>query len=251
MKKQFHNQNIWIIGASTGIGKEITLYLSKNGANIIVSARSEKPLQDIVRQTKGQNDLALPLDVQSANEVKKAVTKLTKKYDTIDRVIFMAGIYEPTACNQIDIEKAKQIIDVNLTGAVNIVHYCLPFLEKQNKSQLVLCASVAGYSGLPNGQPYSATKAAVLNLAESLKTEYLNSTLDIKVINPGFVKTRLTDKNKFKMPFIIEPEEAAKEICRKLDSKSFEIHFPKKLSILLKFLRLLPYSLYFWLVSKI
>ena len=111
----------------------------------------------------------------------------------------MAGIYEPNACNKIDIEKAKQIIDINLTGAINIVHYYLPFLEKQNKSQLILCAaSVAEHSGLLNGQPYSTTKAAILNLAESLKIEYLNSALDIKVINPGFVKTRLTGKNKFK-----------------------------------------------------
>lgn len=250
MQKQFQNQNVWIIGASTGIGMEMAFYFSRHGANIIVSARSKDSLKNIVSKTGGKQDFVLPLDVQNVNEVKNAVSKITKKFNKLDRVIFMAGIYEPTACNEIDIEKARQIIDTNFKGAVNIVHYCLPVLEKQDKSQLVLCASVAGYSGLPNGQPYSATKAAILNFAESLRAEYVNSTLDIKVINPGFVKTRLTDKNKFKMPFIIEPKEAAEKICSRLNSKSFEIHFPKKLSLILKFFRLIPYPLYFWLVSK-
>ena len=250
MKKQFQNQNIWIIGASSGIGLEMALYLSSHGANIIVSARSKDVLKNIVLKTGGKQDFALSLDVQNSDEVKNAVSIITAKFDKLDRVIFMASIYEPTACNEMDIEKAKQIIDINLKGAVNIVHYCLPIFEKQNKSQLVLCGSVAGYNGLPNGQPYSATKAAIINFAESLKSEYRNSTLDVKVINPGFVKTRLTEKNKFKMPFILNPKEAAKEICNKLNSKSFEIHFPKKMSLPLKLLKFLPYTLYFWIVSK-
>lgn len=251
MNQNFTNENIWIIGASSGIGMELALCLSKNGANIIVSARSEECLQKIIRKTGGKSDLALPIDVQNSEEVKNAVSQINKKFSKLDRVIFMAGIYEPTACNKMQINQAHNIIDINFKGAINIVHYCLPLLEKQLKSQLVLCSSVAGYSGLPNGQPYSATKSAILNLAESLKSEYINSSLDIKVINPGFVSTRLTKKNKFKMPFIIEPEEAAKEICRNLNLKPFEIHFPKRTTVILKFLRILPYSLYFWIVSKI
>ena len=251
MNQKFTNENIWIIGASSGIGMELALYLSNNGANIIVSSRSEKSLQKIIRQTGGKNDLILPIDIKNSKEVKNAVSQITQKFSKLDRVIFMAGIYEPAACNKMKIKQAHDIIDINFKGAINILHYCLPLLEKQLKSQLVLCASVAGYSGLPNGQPYSATKSAIINLAESLKSEYANSNLDIKVINPGFVSTRLTKKNNFKMPFIIEPEEAAKEICKNLNSKSFEIHFPKKTTIILKFLRFLPYSLYFWIVSKV
>ena len=119
-------------------------------------------------------------------------------------VIFMAAVYSPVSLSEMDIEEAKKIIDINLNGALNTIYAVLPILEKQGDGQLVLCGSVAGYRGLPNGQPYSATKAAIINIAESWKAEH--PELDVKVINPGFVKTPLTDKNKFKMPMMIEPE---------------------------------------------
>jgi short-subunit dehydrogenase len=134
-----------------------------------------------------------------------------------------------------------------LNGAFNAVHAVLPILKSQAHGQFVLCGSVAGYCGLPNGQPYSATKAGVINLAESLRAE--EGHLDIKVINPGFVRTPLTDKNNFKMPMMIEPEEAAKIIVKGLQSKKFEIHFPKRFTFLMKILSVLPDFLYFKIIG--
>ena len=122
-------------------------------------------------------------------------------------------------------------------------------LQQQNEGQFILCASVAGYRGLPNGQPYSATKAGIINFAESLRAEQTN--LDIKVINSGFVRTPMTDKNQFNMPMMIEPEQAAQAIFSGMKSKKFEIHFPKKFSLFMKLLRLMPASLYFKIAQKI
>lgn len=138
---------------------------------------------------------------------------------------------------------------MNLLGAFTLIDSVLPILKQQRSGQLALCGSVAGYNGLPGGQPYSATKAAVINLAESLKAE--NPQLDIKVINPGFVKTPLTDKNSFQMPMMVSPEYAAQAIAEGLLKRGFEIHFPKKFTLLMKLLRILPRGLYFFLVSKL
>jgi short-subunit dehydrogenase len=160
----------------------------------------------------------------------------------------MAAIYDPAPLNQLDIKSAHQMVDINLNGAFNTVHAVLPVLKAQGHGQFALCGSVAGYRGLPNGQPYSATKAAVINLAESLRAEEHN--LDIKVINPGFVRTPLTDKNDFKMPMIIEPEEAAKIIARELQTNCFEIHFPKRFTYIVKLLRILPSRQFFKCVRR-
>ncbi|NRB10647.1 MAG: SDR family NAD(P)-dependent oxidoreductase [Rickettsiaceae bacterium] len=247
----FTEEVIWIVGCSAGIGKDLAISLAASGASIILSARSKDQLELVNKKLVGSGHLILPLDISNIKEVAKAVKLITTKYQKIDRVIFMAGIYEPTSCNSMDINKASQIIDINLKGVINIVHFTLPILEQQSKGQIVLCASIAGYFGLPNGQPYSASKAGIINLAESLRCEYDKSNIDVKVINPGFVKTRLTDKNKFSMPFIMDSKEAALAIIKGIQKKSFEIHFPKKLTIIFKILRILPFAIYFWLVKVI
>ena len=148
-----------------------------------------------------------------------------------------------------DINAAMDMVDINFKGALNVVHAALPVLKKRVHGQLALCGSVAGYRGLPYSQPYGATKAALISLAESLKVE--NEELDIKVINPGFVRTPMTDKNDFKMPMIIEPEEAAKIIAKELQTSRFEIHFPKRFTFLVKLLALLPSFLYFKCVPRL
>ena len=140
------------------------------------------------------------------------------------------------------------MLEVNVLGAFNIVQRVLPYMQEQGEGQIALCGSVAGYAGLPGGQPYSATKAAIINLAESLKAE--NPALDIKLINPGFVKTPLTDKNDFQMPMMLSAEQAAVEVAQGLLSRRFEIHFPKKFTFLLKTLKWLPHGLYFYLVKR-
>jgi short-subunit dehydrogenase len=244
--KLYAGKHVWIIGASSGIGMALAVELAAQGATLALSARSKDALIKL-RGELGDTHQIFPLDVADTDMVVKTARAVHEAFKKIDSVICMAALYNPTSLDQIDMVETRQLIEVNLTGSFNVVFAALPILNEQNYGQLVLCGSVAGYRGLPKGQPYSATKAAVINLTESLKAE--NPHLDIKLINPGFVRTPLTDKNDFKMPMMIEPAEAAKAIARGLQSTAFEIHFPKKFTYIMKLIQLLPYKLYF-LVAK-
>ena len=246
--KNVLDKNIWIIGASSGIGRALAVLLAREGARLIISARSQKPLDEL-RQEIGTPHQMIAFDVADYQLCLEATKKAKSIFSKIDSVIFMAAHYQPAPIDQMNIEQAHKTIAINLGGAFNITHAILPLLQQQNEGQFILCASVAGYRGLPNGQPYSATKAAIINFAESLRAEQTN--LDIKVMNPGFVRTPMTAKNQFNMPMMIEPEQAAQAIFKGMKSKKFEIHFPKKFSLLMKLLRLMPASLYFKIASKI
>lgn len=244
----FKHENIWIIGASSGIGEALASELSAQGATLILSARSKDALERS-QQALGSQHYIYPLDVADYGDVEAAVSYITSTVKKLDRVIFMAAIYQPADIVNMDVTFAKQLLEVNVLGAFHITKAVLPLLEKQSAGQLALCASVAGYVGLPGGQPYSASKAALINFAESLYVE-APKNVDIKLINPGFVRTPMTDKNKFAMPMRVEPEVAARYIIDGLKSKAFEIHFPKKFTIFLKFLSIMPYGIKLFLTSK-
>ncbi len=240
-------KNYWIIGASSGIGKALAFELDKQGYNLILSARRKKLLEDINNQLSRSHNI-LELDISNIDSIQSSIQKIELTYDNLDSVIFMAGIYAPTSIEDMNVADAKNIIDINFTGCVNFVHHVLPILKKQQQGQIAICSSVAAYRGLPNGQIYSATKAALTNFTESLKLEMKEYDIDVKLISPGFVKTPMTDKNNFKMPMMIEPEQAASEIAKGLNSNAFEIHFPKRFTFLIKLLCLLPYFIYFRLI---
>ncbi len=247
----FENKNIWIIGASTGIGAQLAKALAKEGARIALSARDNEKLLEVKASLEGLDHGVYSLDVVDADKVRLTAERIAKDFGRIDSVIFMAAAYKPHDGKEPDLAIVKQIIDVNLTGAFNLVYSALPILKSQGGGQIVLCASVAGFRGLPNGQPYCATKAALINFAESLYIENKDNNIDVRVINPGFVKTRLTDKNDFKMPFIISAEKAAQYIVKGLKKNKFEIHFPKRFTYFMKLLRILPNSIYFMLAKGI
>lgn len=238
--KSIEGQHIWILGASSGIGAALASALSEQGAQLILSARRKEQLDQLNQQLGGQHRV-LPVDVGSPHSLISAAQTLEK----LDSLIFMAALYAPDDSRDDDIQFINQILSVNLGGAFNAVHAVRERFRKQGHGQIVLCASVAGYRGLPYGQPYCATKAALINYAESLKIELEDDQIDVKVINPGFVRTPLTDKNEFRMPMMIEAEEAAQSITRELTSKRFEIHFPKRFTYLMKLIDVLPRWLYF------
>jgi short-subunit dehydrogenase len=246
---QFHGKIIWIIGASTGIGETLAKSLASKGARLILSARQESKLK-VLKKELGHDHLILALDVSIKESYARAIDEIHQTFDHIDSVIFMAADYEPMALSELNLERVQSIVATNLLSVFFLLERIIPFYRKQGHGQIVLCASVAGYCGLPYGQPYSATKAALINLAESLYCEEKKNNIDIKVINPGFVKTPMTDKNDFSMPMMISPQEASESIIKGLLSSSFEIHFPKKFTYLMKILRLLPYRLYFKLIQK-
>lgn len=245
--KHYDGKHIWVIGASSGIGKALALELAAQGAMLALSARSKEALE-ILNSDLGGGHHVFPLDISDTEAVMNVAQSIQAEFPKLDSIVSLAAIYNPMTLDKLDMEETRKIIEVNLIGSFNIVHAVLPIFEAQKSGQIALCGSVAGYRGLPAGQPYSATKAAVINLAESLRAE--KPYLDIKLINPGFVRTPLTDKNDFKMPMMIEPEDAAIAIAKGLRAGAFEIHFPKKFTYFMKLLQLLPYALYFRIAKR-
>jgi len=239
------NKTSWIIGGSSGIGAALALELSKNGESVCISSSNlnslEQRAKEITKLT-GREIHYIEADVSCYKQLREATEEIIAKYKKIDRVIFMAGLYEPMETGHMDPALTAKIIEVNLTGAFNTVNSVLSIIRQQGFGQIALCASLSGYIGLPNAQPYASTKAALISFTETLRIDLINK-VDIKLINPGFVSTRLTDKNSFKMPGLMTPKEAAVLICKGLNSRKFEIHFPKKLSLVLKAISLLPYSI--------
>ena len=236
----YHDKTIWIIGASSGIGEALARELSSQGGKLVLTARREDKL-DALNKELGERHQVLPADAGDAVGLLNAA----KSIKALDSVVFMAAIYKPHTKEPKDLEFVHSALAVNLGGAFNTVHAVLPFFEKQGRGQIVLCGSVAGYRGLPYGQPYCATKAAIINYAESLKVELEDKNIDVKVISPGFVRTPLTDKNDFEMPMMIETDEAAKALAKGMLSRVFEIHFPKKFTYIMKVIDILPRWIYF------
>lgn len=243
----YKNQNVWIIGASSGIGKALAKELHNRGATLYLSARTESKLNDLNTELDNAHHV-FAVDVSKKTKIKQVSEEIFKHALHIDRIIFLAAIYEPSSIADMKITDMDKTVDVNLKGAFYLINAILPLM---NKAQLALCGSIAGYRGLPNGQPYSATKAAITNLAETLRTEQQDKGLDIRLISPGFVKTPMTAKNEFDMPMAIEPEEAADAIADGLSGSSFEVHFPKRMTLLMKLIQKLPYILYFPLAKMI
>jgi len=243
----YTGKTIWIIGASSGIGRALAYELDRRGAALLLSARRQNELDHLLSELKGPHR-AFAVDVADLSGMMNAVEHAKTHLSQIDSIVQMAALYDPSPLSKMDIATTRKIVDVNLMGMFNMVHAVLPLLTKQGFGQLALCGSVAGYRGLPNGQPYSATKAAVINLAETLRLEH--PELDVRLISPGFVRTPLTDKNDFDMPMMIEPDVAAKALADGLLASGFEIHFPKKFTFLLKLLRVLPNAVYFKLAKS-
>jgi len=237
---------IWIIGASSGIGAALARELSSRGARLLLSARREEHLISLSKETGGQ--VVLPLDVSDPVMLKNTVDEMVTSGELPDIVINLAALYKPMSFGLMDVEKTRDIINVNLGGSFYVVSAIVPHFCRRKHGMIVLCGSVAGFCGLPNGQPYSATKAGVINLAESLRAELDGTGVDVKLINPGFVRTDLTAQNSFEMPAMIEPLEAAKHIANGLAGRAFEIHFPKRFTRAVKILRYLPYAAYFYLM---
>jgi short-subunit dehydrogenase len=246
---KFKNENIWIIGASSGMGRELAIGLSKHGANLILSARNQEALVEL-NNTLGGNNQIFSLDVADSEAMKVTISKAFAQNETIDRIIFMAALYDPKSIKEIKKDFAQQLMQVNLIAPINLAIDVMPYLEKQAKSQIVFCCSVAGYTGLPIGQPYSSSKAGLINFVESLYAE-APKNVDIKIINPGFVKTPMTDMNSFKMPMIMSPQDAADRIINGLNSNRFEIYFPTLFVLIMKFLRILPYKIKLFLTQQI
>ena len=244
---------IWITGASMGIGKALALELANQGHTVIASARSRDKLSALVEESRPLPGAihAYPLDVTCQQSVNDVVTAIQNDFSTIDQAVLNAGTFLPMPGSRFSADVIKQQFDLNVFGVSYCLEALIPVMKQQKRGLLAINASLAGYRGLPKSAAYGATKAALINMAECLKLDLDPYGLDVKVINPGFVKTPLTDKNDFTMPFLMESEQAARIISNGLVSRKFEIRFPTVFAGTMGFLRRLPYRCYFALVKRV
>jgi NAD(P)-dependent dehydrogenase (short-subunit alcohol dehydrogenase family) len=193
----------------------------------------------------------VPLDVTHSEAVLTAVAQIESSQGAIDLAVLNAGIYQPLPGGLGEPALFEQHMAVNYMGVINCLSAILPDMQNRKQGQVAIVASLAGYRGLPQSAAYGPSKAALINLAETLRLELSDSGIDVRLINPGFVETRLTAKNRFDMPAIMPPEMAAVKIVKGLLGQRFEISFPRRFVIWMKFARLLPYRLYFPLISRL
>ncbi len=243
-------KNIWITGASTGIGKALALKFAHEGWNVAASARRENLLLDLCKNNSSIH--SFPLDVTNFENTKITFENIIKKLNSIDLCIFSTGIYDPNTEKEINIPKMQDVMRINFFGTVNCIKAIEKNFKEKKEGHISIVSSVAGYGGLPNSSGYGPSKAALINLAESLYFDFKKYNIRVSLISPGFIKTPMTDKNKFKMPFIKSKEFAADKIYNGLiKSNSFEITFPKELTLIMKLFKILPYKIYFYLISKL
>lgn len=239
---------VWIAGASTGIGRELALQLAAQGSRVAVSARSSDKLSALV--TENPRIAAFPLDVTDASAVAATIEAVERDLGAIDLAILAAGTWTPLSIETLTAEIFRETAAVNYLGVTNAVAVLAPAMARRGTGHLAWIASVAGYVGLPKAYAYGPTKAALINLAESLAPELQAKGVTVSVINPGFVETPLTAKNDFPMPFLISPAEAARRTLAGLEAGQFEIAFPRRMVALLKSLRQLPYPALFALLKR-
>jgi NAD(P)-dependent dehydrogenase (short-subunit alcohol dehydrogenase family) len=243
----WHGRRVWLVGASTGIGLACAQALRAAGALVVVSARNPQGVQDWADKDAGVQWRAL--DVCDGPQVQETAQALLAE-GPIDMVVYAAGTYRAQRATAIDIDDLLQHDKVNYQGALQVIHAVLPSMLTRRSGHISVLSSVAGWRGLPNGLAYGPTKAALTHLAETLYIDLQDRGIGVSVVSPGFVATPLTAQNQFTMPALISPEEAAREMLKGWGQGQFDIHFPKRFTLWLKLLRLLPYRLYFPLVRR-
>jgi len=242
-------KNVWITGASSGIGKALAIRFSTEGWQVAASARRENLLQDLNKTNS--NIHSFPLDVIDEPRTKKVFQDILVKFKTIDICVFCAGIHDPDAEKKLSTEKIREIMETNFFGTLNCIMAVNSYFRERKSGHISLVSSVAAYRGLPAASGYCASKSALTSLAESLYFDFKRYGVRVSVISPAFIKTPMTDKNKFPMPMIKSPEFAAKKIFNGLTKKNtFEIHFPIASTIMMKMLKIMPNWLYFFIVGR-
>ena len=244
-----NKKTIWITGGSTGIGKALAIKFANKGWNVAISARRENLLQEI--SSNHENIHGFPVDVTDKIKCKQTFEKIRNKFENIDICFFSTGTWDPKKEKDIDVEQIENVFRVNFFGTLNSIKAVEEYFKNRKMGTITIVSSIAGYRGLPNSTGYGPSKSALNNLAESLYFDFKRSNVRVCLVSPGFIKTPMTDKNDFKMPFLKTTDYAAEKIYDGLVNKNiFEIHFPKSLTLILKILSFLPSSIYFGLVGK-
>lgn len=230
----FKGKTYWLIGASEGLGRALAHDLDTDGARLVLSARSQDRLQQLADELTDAR--VVPIDVTDAKMVQSAVEQVGE----VDGVVYIAGAYDPVRATEWDSKSAMMMCNVNFIGAMHVLGHMVPALVAKGRGDITLIGSLAGYRGLPASVGYSASKAALVSLAETLRFDLKDTGVVVRVVNPGFIETRLTQKNTFKMPMLMTPEEAAKHVLKAMRTTRFRTDFPAPFSWGIRLLEYLP-----------
>ena len=245
-----NKKTIWITGGSTGIGKALAIKFANEGWNVAISARRENLLKEI--SDNNENIHGFPLDVTDKSKCTEVFKSIIDKFGNLDICFFSTGTWDPKKEKDIDVEQIENVMKVNFFGTLNCIKSVEEYFRARRSGHISIVSSIAGYRGLPNSTGYGPSKSALNNLAESLYFDFKRYGVRVSLISPGFIKTPMTDKNDFKMPFLKTVDYAAEKIFEGLTkTNQFEIHFPKQLTLILKFLKILPNSWYLSLVGRL
>ncbi len=256
MVSSLRDKVVWLTGASSGIGEAVARELATSACKLVLSARREQELQSLcdalepIAKAQGGDVLALPVDITDKQQISQTVDRITNDFGPVDVLIANAGTHIPTEVEAFDSEEYDKLMRVNFSGSIYCIESVLPSMIERKSGHVVGVSSLAAYRGLPKAAAYGASKAALSHFLESLRFDLIAHKVQVTIVNPGFVKTPLTDKNDFEMPFLIDASDAAKIIRRGIEKKKLEIHFPWKFSWLMKLFRILPYPLYHTIIAN-
>lgn len=242
--RNWAGKRYWLVGASEGLGEALAHKMSAAGVHLILSARNEDKLNALAQALPGRAEV-VPVDVSDSDSVKAAADAVGE----IDGLVQIAGVYWPFGAKDWDMDQAVAMADVNYTGAMRLVGAVLPKFVKRDAGHIVLTGSLSGFRGLPGAAAYTSSKAGVMTLAESLYADLRKTNVKVQLVNPGFVKTRLTEKNDFSMPFIMEPSDAARVFFEHMTTDTFKRSFPTLFSWVFRGSQFLPDWLYYRLFA--
>ena len=238
--RDFKGKRYWLIGASEGLGAALAQNMSAAGADLVLSSRDKAKLEMLASGLSGQAQVC-PVDVSDQGDVDRALSEV----GNLDGVVYLAGLYWPMPAQEWNPEQATAMMEVNLTGAMRTLGPLMQNFVQKDAGHIVITGSLVGFRGLPRSIGYTASKAGLMTLAEGMYYDLQKTGVAVQLVNPGYIKTRLTDKNNFKMPFIMEPEKAADIMFRHMQSNRFAISFPRVFSLLFRLGPLLPSWLYY------
>ncbi|WP_299964824.1 SDR family NAD(P)-dependent oxidoreductase [uncultured Roseobacter sp.] len=242
--RDFKGKRYWLVGASDGLGAALAHQLSEAGAHVIVSARSEDKLRALVEDLPNEASYQT-VDVSDDASVEAAAEAIGH----VDGCVYLAGVYWPFSAQEWNAEQATAMADINFTGLVRVMGTVVPGMVRRDSGHIMITSSLTGFRGLPGSIGYTASKAGTMSLAECMYADLRTTGVDVQVGNPGFIKTQLTDKNDFKMPFLMTPEEAAGYMFRHMQGNGFKISFPRLFSLVFRGSQFLPDWLYFRIFS--
>lgn len=242
--RDWTGKRYWLVGASEGLGEALAHRMSKAGAHLILSARSKDKLTTLSNALTGPSEV-VHCDVSDQSSVEAAA----RQAGTIDGLVYLAGVYWPQPAQAWQAEEVNAMCDVNFTGAARVLSQVVPDMAHRDTGHIVLTGSLSGFRGLPGATGYAASKAGVMAMAESLYADLHKTGVQVQLVNPGFIRTRLTDKNDFAMPFIMEPEDAAGIVFRHMETDRFKKSFPTLFSWVFRGSQFLPDWLYYRLFA--